>query len=905
MGKRILVPQGTRIGRRLRWCFVLIILLMSAGHALLLWQFHVVHTQANRLKGVDQELVAVLRFQTSLRAFHGRFNELAQLQDTNQLMQESATLHTTLLEDAKRTQAAFDGLPPDVKADPTVLATLESIQSSLPSHLDAIRALAASGDWLALKVRLVNQVEPLESLSSELVQDVDREVAGERAHAVSNIESAERRMFWIVPITGFVTLLFAGLLGAAITRSITGPLQGLMEGSRALARGEFHHQISVVGEDELAHLGMVFNDTARKLEDLYEDLRTRQEKLRENEQELRTEIAERKQAEQELQRQTEHLNGLFELAPEAVIVTNEDFTVLRVNEQFTQIFGYTPEESVGRKLQDLVVPEEFRGEASGYRDQVKAGEKIYVECVRQRKDGSRLDISISAARILLGSAQVAVYLIYRDISARKRAEEKLRRSEASLLEAQRLSHMGSWAHDFSSGIVTISPEVARILDISATEDPFTAEFHFERIHPEDRPAIAHEYERARAAKAKFEFDYRVALRDGAIKHVHNIGHPILNESGDIAEFVGTVIDVTEQRNARAALEKAFEEIQGLKDQLYKENIALREEIDKVSMFEEIVGSSEALRKVLVQVAKVAPAEATVLILGETGTGKELIARAIHKQSQRSARAFIRVNCGAIAASLISSELFGHEKGAFTGAFQRRLGRFESANGGTIFLDEIGELPAETQVALLRVLQEREFERVGSSESISVDVRILAATNRDLKAAVAAGTFRQDLFYRLNVFPIAIPSLRERADDIPLLVEYLIERYAKKAGKRIRKIQKKTLELLQGYDWPGNIRELQNVVERAVLLCDTDTFSVDETWLKQETIRETGLGAPPIRGLGKLEADQERQLIEAALVASGGRVSGPSGAAAKLGIPRQTLESKIASLGINKSKFQNA
>jgi formate hydrogenlyase transcriptional activator len=316
-----------------------------------------------------------------------------------------------------------------------------------------------------------------------------------------------------------------------------------------------------------------------------------------------------------------------------------------------------------------------------------------------------------------------------------------------------------------------------------------------------------------------------------------------------------------------------------------------------------VGSSDKLIRVLSDVARVAPADSTVLILGETGTGKELIARAIHKQSNRAGRAFIRVNCASIPQSLISSELFGYEKGAFTGAFQRRAGRFEVADGGTIFLDEIGELPAETQVSLLRVLQEREFERLGSSQPISVDVRVLAATNRDLKAAVAGGSFRSDLFYRLNVFPIQLPSLRERSDDIPLLVEYLIERFAKKAGKRIRTIQKKTLELFQAYEWPGNIRELQNVVERAVLLSDGDTFSVDEKWLKQGArgdVRATGV---PVRRLGRLEASQERELIEAALVASSGKISGPLGAAAKLGIPRQTLESKIASLGIKKSKFQ--
>ena len=289
----------------------------------------------------------------------------------------------------------------------------------------------------------------------------------------------------------------------------------------------------------------------------------------------------------------------------------------------------------------------------------------------------------------------------------------------------------------------------------------------------------------------------------------------------------------------------------------------------------------------------------MLILGETGTGKELIARAIHKRSKRSSRAFIRVNCAAIPQSLIVSELFGHEKGAFTGALQRRLGRFELADGGTIFLDEIGELPAETQTALLRVLQEGEFERVGSSQPISVNVRVLAATNRDLKAAVATGTFRQDLFYRLNVFPIHLPSLRERADDIPLLVEYLIERYAKKAGKKIRNIRKQTLELFQAYDWPGNIRELQNVIERAVVLCDSETFSVDETWLKPEGQRLPGPAIPFVATL----VEREKEIIETALTACQGRIAGPTGAAAKLGIPRQTLESKIKSLRINKHQFK--
>jgi formate hydrogenlyase transcriptional activator len=318
-----------------------------------------------------------------------------------------------------------------------------------------------------------------------------------------------------------------------------------------------------------------------------------------------------------------------------------------------------------------------------------------------------------------------------------------------------------------------------------------------------------------------------------------------------------------------------------------------------SMFEEIVGSAPSLRKVLKAVDKVAATDSTVLILGETGTGKELIARAIHKRSRRSTRAFIRVNCAAIPQGLIASELFGHEKGAFTGAVERRVGRFETADGGTLFLDEIGDLPAETQIALLRVLQEHEFERVGNVNPIPVDVRVLAATNKDLTAAVADGTFRRDLYYRLNVFPVSLPPLRERTDDIPLLVEYLIERYAKKAGKKITNIDRSTLEFFKAYDWPGNVRELQNVIERAVILCEGTTFSVDETWFR----RESKPGGGQVLPLTTTLTESERDIIEKALAESAGQVGGANGAAARLGIPRQTLDSKIKMLGINKFRYK--
>jgi transcriptional regulator with GAF, ATPase, and Fis domain len=363
-------------------------------------------------------------------------------------------------------------------------------------------------------------------------------------------------------------------------------------------------------------------------------------------------------------------------------------------------------------------------------------------------------------------------------------------------------------------------------------------------------------------------------------------------------------NVSKEREARVALETAFQQIELLKDhlykdQLYKDNLALRDEVDRVSMFEEIVGTSRALRAVLSRVSKVAPTDSTVLLTGETGTGKELIARAIHKRSKRSPRAFVSVSCAAIPASLIASELFGHEKGAFTGAMQRRLGRFELAEEGTLFLDEVGELPAETQITLLRVLQEREFERVGGNQHIRANVRVIAATNRDLEAAIAGGTFRNDLFYRLHVFPIEIPPLRERSEDIPLLVGYFIDHFARKAGKSFRGINKKTLSLLLAYPWPGNIRELQNVVERSVIVCETEIFSVDESWLS----RHPANGPKRPFELSEILSAREKEMIEAALRESGGRVSGPSGAAARLGIHRSTLESKIYSLKIDKYRFK--
>lgn len=474
----------------------------------------------------------------------------------------------------------------------------------------------------------------------------------------------------------------------------------------------------------------------------------------------------------------------------------------------------------------------------------------------------------------------------------KETNESLSRSETYLAGAQTLSHTGSFGWDISTGEQFWSEETYRIFEYDRTVRP-TLQLALERVHPEDLQLVQQVTARASQDGRDVDVEHRLLMPDGTVKTIRVLGHTSQEPDGKPI-FLGAITDISIVKNA-------FEEIRVLRDQLYKENLALREEIDITRMFEEIVGSSPALQSLLAKVAKVAPTDSTVLVTGETGTGKELIARAIHKRSKRSTRAFVSVNCAAIPRDLIASELFGHEKGAFTGATQRRLGRFESADGGTIFLDEVGELPLETQISLLRVLQEREFQRVGSSQSLEVDVRIVAATNRNLEAAIAAGGFREDLFYRLNVFPIEVPPLRQRREDIPLLVEYFVDRYASKAGKKITGIDKRSLDLLQSYSWPGNIRELQNVIERSVIVCDTQNLSVDESWFG----RGARSSAAPAQPLTERLTAQEKELIEVALAESKGRISGPSGAAARLGIPQSTLDSKIKSLKINKHQFRKS
>jgi formate hydrogenlyase transcriptional activator len=597
------------------------------------------------------------------------------------------------------------------------------------------------------------------------------------------------------------------------------------------------------------------------------------------------------QAKEELRASEQGFRLIVDSIPGLVHTTTAEGVLEFVNRQLLDYFGKTLDELKGWATNDIIHPDDRSYVIAAFTRSIETGQAYEIEQRCRRNDGAYRWFHVRALAVRDTEGRIIRwYTLFTDIDERKQAEEALRQDERELRQLldflpQHVMVLDADGHllEANQMVLDYTGHTLKEMQVIATDERMERD-----AHPDDLERVQSECRRGLSSGAPFEIERRALGKDDQYRWFLFRYKPLLDEAGRIARWFLTATDIEGRK----------QEEEGIR----YENIALREEIVNTSMFEEIVGTSPALQAVLTLVAKVAPTDSTVLITGETGTGKELIARAIHKRSTRSARAFVSVNCAAIPASLIPSELFGHEKGAFTGATQRRLGRFELAEGGTIFLDEIGELPAETQVALLRVLQEHEFERVGGNRSIKADARVIVATNRDLEKAMTAGTFRRDLFYRLNVFPIDMPALRERREDIPLLVEYFIDRFARKAGKKIRRVNKKTLELLQSYPWPGNIRELQNVIERSVIVCEGEDFSVDERWLSRQPVaielrRQTELSQ-------KLAA-HEKEAIEAALSESGGRVFGPSGAAAKLGIPRSTLESKIRSLKINKNRFKIA
>ena len=601
---------------------------------------------------------------------------------------------------------------------------------------------------------------------------------------------------------------------------------------------------------------------------------------------LITDIDDQKRAEEAL-RESEHESRLIvDSIPGMIAVLDTSGELERVSQPLLDYFGRSHEELRQWAVDDTIHPDDRPAYLQAFGRSFAAGDPFEYEAVRTRRfDGVYRWLNMRGLPLRDRQGHIVRwYFLLTEIDDKKRAEDKIRQSEKEARQLLDLSPLH---------ITELGPDGARLYTNRASLDYYGITLEEWKdaglqqvLHPQDAEIVTRDLPLKLQSGLPFEYEARLRRKDGQYRWFHYRLSPVSDEEGRITRWYAAGTDIDDRKLAEQRLQE--------------ENVALREEIDKASMFEEIVGTSAPLKKVLSRISKVAPTDSSVLITGETGTGKELVARAIHRRSRRSSYPFVSLNCAAIPRDLIASELFGHEKGAFTGATQRRLGRFELATGGTLFLDEVGELPAETQVALLRVLQEHEFERIGGAGSIRVDVRVIAATNRDLEEAIRAGTFRSDLFYRLNVFPIEVPTLRERKEDIPLLLRYFLDRYGMKAGKSFKTVDKRSLDLLQSYPWPGNIRELQNVIERSVIVSDTGTFSVDESWLSR---RPPTTGLEIRRDLFRTPPSEEKAIIEAALRECGGRVYGPAGAAEKLGIPRSTLESKIRTLKINKNRFR--
>jgi PAS domain S-box-containing protein len=592
----------------------------------------------------------------------------------------------------------------------------------------------------------------------------------------------------------------------------------------------------------------------------------------------------------EIRNSENKLRTIIDTIPALAWSARPDGSAEFFNRRWLDYAGLSPEEAADWGWTVALHPDDRDRLIDYWRHVLASGETGEIEARLRRFDGEFRWFLFRASPLRNDSGKVVKwYGTNTDLEDRKRAEDELGKAFEEIAKSE--AELRTIIDAIPQLIVTLgvdgsflSANQALLAYTGLTRDELGSEKLRAVFHPEDSERLRDERAAAISRGAPFHYERRVRRKDGHDGWFLIQYHPLRDERGEVIRWYATGTDIDDRKQAE--------------ERTRQENVALREQIDQVLMFDEIVGSSPALKTVLSSIVKVAPTDSTVLITGETGTGKELIARAIHKGSPRAGQAFISVNCAAIPSSLIASELFGHEKGAFTGALQRRQGRFELAHCGTIFLDEIGELPAETQIALLRVLQERQFERVGGTRVIPTDVRIIAASNRDLAAAIASGTFRADLFYRLNVFPIHVPPLRQRKEDIPMLVEYFVNRYAEKARKQIRKIDKNALKLCQSYPWPGNIRELQNIVERSVILCSGETLWVDPAWLSSQEPHQPELSGP----LTDTLRDQEREMIEAALAQSKGKVAGPDGAAAMLGIPRSTLDGKIKQLNIKKYKF---
>jgi PAS domain S-box-containing protein len=608
-------------------------------------------------------------------------------------------------------------------------------------------------------------------------------------------------------------------------------------------------------------------------------------------------ITDRKQAEAALTENRAQLAGIIDTAIDAIISIDERQRVVLFNPAAEQMFGCNADRALGQPL-NRFVPTPFRDAQEAHRSSLKETHRGGFSIASlgalygRRADGEDFPVEVSISQLELRGHNYYT-IILRDVTERVRAEAALRERKQELSEAQRVAKVGSWEWDPATDTVTWSEEMFRIVGRDPSLAPINYEDHPALYTPESWVRLQAAVDKALQHGRPYELELQMIRTDGRPVWTSARGEVLKDETGRVLKLRGTLQDIAERKQAEEDLQRAVAEVSQLKNQLQEENIYLQEEIKLAHNFNEIVGRSDATKYVLFKIEQVAPTDTTVLITGETGTGKELVAHAIHGASARRDRPLVKLNCAALSPTLIESELFGHEKGAFTGATARKIGRFELANAATIFLDEIGELPLELQVKLLRVIQEGEFERLGSSKTIKVDARIIAATNRNLKTAVEQGAFREDLWYRLNVFPITVPPLRDRKEDIPGLVEHFVRRFSQKVGKGIFSIPPASLRILLNYSWPGNVRELANVLERAVINTNGAVLRIVDHFEQ-----------PHVDGLAQTDKtleEMEKEYITRILDSTGWRIEGRKGAARILGLNPSTLRTRMSKLGIQKAE----
>jgi PAS domain S-box-containing protein len=609
-------------------------------------------------------------------------------------------------------------------------------------------------------------------------------------------------------------------------------------------------------------------------------------------------ITERQQALDELKQSEERFGKAFRSNPQPMSITTlEKGVYLDVNDSFLTMSGFSREEVIGHSALALGVWIERERRTEFMQRLLHKGSLRNVETTFRTKHGSNRVLLSSAERVEIGGED-CVLITSSDITERIQAQQALAESELRFRNMADTAPVMIWVADTEMLCTYVNQ---RWLDFTGrTMEQELGRGWAEGIHPDDREACHDSIVVAYERREQFRIEYRLRYFDGRYRWVLDHGAPRFSSTGEFLGYTGSALDITDRKESEEALSRthqelviAHEEVQQLKAQLEEENIYLQEEVRLAKNFGEMVGESDAIKYVMFKVNHVAVTDSTVLITGETGTGKELVARAIHTASARSDRPLITVNCAALPATLIESELFGHEKGAFTGAAARKPGRFELADGGTIFLDEVGELPLESQVKLLRVIQEGEMQRLGGNNPIKVDVRIIAATNRNLKREIERGAFREDLWYRLNVFPITVPPLRQRREDIALLVEHFVANYANKFGKTITSISPQAMQKLREHSWPGNVRELANVIERAVIYTQGDVLSVGDVF---EQTRDQPQSSTTLKSLEEVE----REYILHVLEHTSWRIEGPRGAAKLLGMNPSTLRTRMIKLGIHKN-----